>query len=104
MALMNESGVYLLHAVGIKKYKIGKTINLSGRFTQLNHLYPIELRILKFWAIEQYQELETNLHRMFGEYRLGITDWFDLPETIAYKLSKISAKELMDRINIGRKL
>jgi len=101
---INRSGIYLIHAVGIGKYKIGKTTNLHKRIHEINHQYPIEMRVLKFWTTDSLTEFESGLHNMFILYKLGNTDWFNFPENVAYRLSRQSSDKLWKMINKGERL
>lgn len=73
--------IYLVHAIGTPRYKIGKTRREpSKRFLELNSSQsPYPLRLLSFYETDDIDLQEKRLHHAAGDYRVH-GEWFELPE------------------------
>jgi hypothetical protein len=77
----NQGYIYLIHAVGTDRYKIGRSANPVARFETLKKQSPYPLQIIEcFWtpdAVEDEKMLHGYLHqdRVYGE-------WFELKEEL----------------------
>ena len=75
----NQGYVYLVHAIGTDRYKIGRSVNPVARLQQLQGQSPYPLQIVEcFWtpdaiACEKYLHEEFKSARVYGE-------WFQLRE------------------------
>ena len=76
-----EGHVYLLHAVGTNRYKIGMTQQgrMAKRFNELNgsqSAFPVEL--VTFIDVKDRYQVEAELHQKFKAFRVH-GEWFNLP-------------------------
>lgn len=70
--------VYLIHAVGTNKFKIGKTCTpVSYRINDLQTGCPIRLRYVYHAYVENMNQTERELHYRFSDFR-SIGEWFTL--------------------------
>lgn len=69
--------VYLIGSEAGPLVKIGRTIDLPGRFADIQRMSPVPLTLL--WQTEGGAELEAALHRYFKTCR-SHGEWFDFPE------------------------
>jgi hypothetical protein len=70
--------VYLIHAVGTKKFKIGKSrANVLRRIDQLQSGSPIRLRYVYHACVDDMNRIERELHLLFDRFR-SIGEWFTL--------------------------
>jgi len=85
-AHMGECGVYLLHAEGTNRYKIGwsKCVNSRVDTLQTGCPYPINVIIV----MDSTEDGERWLHRRFAQYRV-CGEWFELPEEIVTWLASL---------------
>lgn len=75
-----EGWIYLIHAVGTDRYKIGRSTNPVSRHQTLQGQSPYPLKIVRcFWTIDAVTD-ELNLHESAKQYR-AFGEWFELPET-----------------------
>ena len=65
--------VYVIGTPGSNTVKIGRSVNLKKRFADLRRMSPVPLVIL--WSHPGGSELESKLHRHFGEIR-SHGEWF----------------------------
>lgn len=93
--LKNQGYVYLIHAVGTNRYKIGRTVNPIARFTELKKQSPYPLQIVdSFWTPDAVKD-ETNLHtkirgcRVYGE-------WFENNEVLQSGCSSPTIPDCFD--------
>lgn len=72
-----EGWVYLLHAEGTNRYKIGRSVNPITRCADIQKQSPYPLRIIKTrWTLDAIAD-EANLHRITAQYRV-FGEWFEL--------------------------
>jgi len=67
--------VYLLHLVGFDFYKIGVSRHVPTRVKQLNTLVPFDIHTLKVINIENYRDIEKQMHKSLDKYRYK-GEWF----------------------------
>lgn len=77
---MSESGsksgwVYLIHAEGTNRYKIGRTIDISRRVAELTYQSPYPLEIISYFKSDYPSEDELALHEKFADRRVH-GEWF----------------------------
>ncbi len=73
----NQGYVYLIHAVGTDRYKIGRSVNPPVRLEQLKGQSPYPLQILdSFWSPDIFAD-EAGIHKDFAKYRI-YGEWFKL--------------------------
>lgn len=73
-----EGWVYLIHAEGTQRYKIGRSINLPVRRQTLQKQSPYELTIdFSFYTVDAITD-EAKLHELLAPYRVH-GEWFDEP-------------------------
>ena len=69
--------VYLLRSA--KGYhKIGRAVDVQSRVRGLQREFPVEIKLVHFFACEDAVLEEGNLHDRFAKKRLGDTEWFRL--------------------------
>lgn len=84
--------VYLFHAIGTPKYKIGRSVKFLNRLRTIEGQSPIPLEIIShFWTPNTIAD-ENSLHEHFEEYRVWYpknkhrarkrTEWFELYESL----------------------
>jgi|GEM_PF-3253694 hypothetical protein len=74
-----EGWVYLIHAVGTNRYKIGRSVKPIARHQTLQNQSPYPLKIIdSFWTVDAPSD-ETYWHRLLKEYRVR-GDWFEFNE------------------------
>lgn len=67
--------VYLLESNGV--YKIGKSVNVNRRLTQISPVMPYPVELLHAIRTTDHSALEAQLHEMFAPKRLN-GEWFEL--------------------------
>lgn len=72
--------VYVIHAVELPHYKIGRTKNINKRFYDLQFGIPIDLEIITVHFTPYSHQLEELLHKRFREARRGKSEWFLLSD------------------------
>lgn len=75
--------VYLLPAYGpegLLGYKIGKTTNAHSRRRTFGIKLNFDVQFLALISTDDHSNLETILHRLFANKRLGSSEWFKLDE------------------------
>ena len=87
-AYRNKPGyVYLIHASGTNRYKIGLTTrSVQARFTELNSSqspYPLEL--LEVLETDNVTDTEGYLHERFANYRVH-GEWFEFDRKALQKV------------------
>ncbi|NER46332.1 MAG: GIY-YIG nuclease family protein [Symploca sp. SIO1A3] len=71
-----EGWVYLIHAVGTNRYKIGRSINPVARYSTLQKQSPYPLQIIdSFWTVDMIAD-EAWWHEQLSEYR-AYGEWFE---------------------------
>lgn len=72
----NQGYVYLVHAVGTDRYKIGRSVNPVARLEQLKGQSPYPLQIIEcFWSPDAIAD-EKALHSIFASARQH-GEWFE---------------------------
>lgn len=71
--------VYVIHAVGTNRIKIGYSVDPEKRLAQLQTGSPYELRLLAKWP--GTIEAEQRAHQCLTQYRCG-GEWFSVPPFI----------------------
>jgi hypothetical protein len=75
----NQGYVYLVHAVGTSRYKIGQSTQPKVRFEQLKNQSPFPLEVIDcFWTPDRFAD-EKALHEELGHTRVH-SEWFELFE------------------------
>lgn len=69
--------IYVIGPAGSSLVKIGRTAKLANRLAALQRMSPFRLTVM--WTHPGGHELETNLHRHFGNCR-SHGEWFDFGE------------------------
>lgn len=71
-----EGWVYLIHAEGTSRYKIGRSVNPVARHQTLQNQSPYPLRIVdSFWTLDAIAD-EVHFHELHREKRVH-GEWFD---------------------------
>lgn len=73
-----EGWVYLVHAEGTNRYKIGRSVNPVVRAKDLEKQSPYPLRLVKTFHTPDCVADEASLHEKFSSLRVH-GEWFDLP-------------------------
>jgi hypothetical protein len=72
-----EGWVYLIHAVGTSRYKVGRSVNPVARHQTLQNQSPYPLKIVEcFWTVDAPTD-EAGWHKQLSEYRV-YGEWFEL--------------------------
>lgn len=91
--------VYLLHAIGSRRYKIGQTKrSVRDRIVEIGTpQQPFE--IVERHSVQCYspKKVETELHKMFAKHRAR-GEWFDLPDKKVWKLIELMNDESIQEI------
>lgn len=75
----NEGYVYLIHAEGTTRYKIGRSVNPIARCSDIQKQAPYPLKIISsFWSINSVED-EKRLHKSYASYRV-FGEWFELDD------------------------
>jgi len=80
--------VYVCMEAGTGRLKIGISKNVKLRLMQLQtgNANAIDLWfVIPFWRREDAENVESYLHRLFSQYRVG-GEWFDLPAAAQHHL------------------
>ncbi len=71
-----ERYIYLIHAEGTNRYKIGRSVNPIVRAADIQKQAPYPLKIIKSaWTLDAPFD-EAELHRLYAGYRV-FGEWFD---------------------------
>lgn len=84
--------VYLLKSASY--YKIGRTINVQKRVSNLSTATPHKIILVSSKEVSDCVILEAFLHSSFDGYRIRNTEWFKLPKEVVE-----SVKILLGLIN-----
>ena len=76
--VVRKGYLYLLKNLILGGYKIGITTAPKSRFKQLSVGSKSEL--IGYWEHEAYRELEKYFHKLYAEYRVPQSEWFDLSQ------------------------
>ena len=77
--------VYILHAEGTNRVKIGRSVATSQRFANLHTASPYPLQLLREIITADAVALERDLHRQYAKYRRH-REWFEFPPDILQTL------------------
>lgn len=76
-----QGQVYLIHAVGLSRYKIGcTTISVDKRLLVLQNFSPVALEVLAAIDCSDIEKAEAWLHKKFASCRRH-SEWFDLSDS-----------------------
>ena len=87
------TNLYLMHN-GLGKVKVGYTIDLNRRITELNSTAPFETELLETWTLPDtptVRKIEGKVHRKLAKYHAGLsgfdgaTEWFNASPDTARK-------------------
>lgn len=85
------ASLYLMHN-GLGKVKVGYTIDLNRRITELNSSAPFEAELLETWTLPDtptVRKIEGKVHRKMAKHHAGLsgfagaTEWFNTSPEIA---------------------
>jgi len=85
-----DSGVYVIEAVGLDRYKIGYTNDIKTRMSALQTGCPVPIDVV--CVLPCGADTEKWLHRRFEDYRVQ-GEWFDLPDSAIQYLLYVSQME-----------
>ncbi|HEY9750697.1 MAG TPA: GIY-YIG nuclease family protein [Allocoleopsis sp.] len=71
--------VYVIHAVGTDRYKIGKSVNPNARLTSLSKQAPYRLKLFLSFHVQDMSGAEKQLHRYFVDKQVN-SEWFQLDD------------------------
>jgi len=80
--------VYLVEADGIGRWKIGRTINVKRRETELQRQSPVPIRIVHTIETKESRALELFLHQRYAHARV-IGEWFALSDAEVAEIKAI---------------
>jgi hypothetical protein len=69
--------IYLVHAVGTDRFKIGRALNVPIRLRALQTSSPLKIRYVYHACVENMSQSEMELHQKFSHKR-EIGEWFVL--------------------------
>lgn len=78
-AKRRKGSVYLVHAAGTNRYKIGLTVNVQRRFSQLTKQSPYPLDLICSYECGDVIQEESYWHNHFSDCRVH-REWFELTE------------------------
>ncbi len=88
---MLNKGVYIAHAVGTDRYKIGWSVDVCSRISHLQTGCPYLIEVLG--VIDTEQDVEKQLHILWGEYQVQ-GEWFCLDSQQLTGLLSTTEKDL----------
>ena len=80
------TNLYLMHN-GLGRVKVGYTIDLNRRITELNNTAPFEAELLETWTLPDtptVRKIEGKIHRKLAKYHAGLSgfdgasEWFNV--------------------------
>lgn len=78
-----EGWVYLIHATGTNRYKIGRSVNPVARHQTLQNQSPYPLKIVdSFWTLDAIAD-EAHFHELHKERRVH-GEWFDFGRSVKW--------------------
>ena len=97
--------VYIIHAVGTNRIKIGFSANPQKRLYELQTASPFRLQMLGYWPGGRMRE--KSLHRHFKSFH-KIGEWFEVPAFCGLKIYQIisqgaAVKKVKGRIILGKR-
>jgi hypothetical protein len=93
--------VYVIHAVGTNRIKIGYSADPEKRLAQLQTGSPYELKLLAQWP--GTAEVEQRIHQRLAQYRCG-GEWFSVPPFIGNVIYQAIQGRKRDKPSIWGKL
>lgn len=97
--------VYVIHAIGTNRIKIGHTTDLKGRLRGLQTAAPYPLQMLANWPGTKARE--RRVHRYLNQFR-KVGEWFEVPPfTVGYQIWQLVTKgdvtgEVKDQYATGK--
>lgn len=99
------TNLYLMHN-GLGKVKVGYTIDLNRRITELNSNAPFKAELLETWTLPDtptVRKIEGKIHRKLAKYHSGLsgfdgaTEWFNASPDTARKhiIKALSGTEVL---------
>ncbi|HUH57041.1 MAG TPA: GIY-YIG nuclease family protein, partial [Pseudomonadales bacterium] len=95
------TNLYLMHN-GLGKVKVGYSIDVDARITELNRESPFEAELLESWTLPDtptVRKIESKVHRKLAKYHAGLsgfdgaTEWFNTsPERAKKEINAILSK------------
>ena len=89
--------IYFLKSTLLGGYKIGITTAPASRFKAL--AVGTKAKLIGYWKLDEYRELEKQLHKEYAEQRVPQSEWFDLDciqvREVIDKISSISEQEFL---------
>ena len=89
----HPTSLYLMHN-GLGKVKVGYTVDLNRRITELNSTAPFKAELLETWTLPDTpaaRKIESKVHRKLAKYHAGLsgfngaTEWFNVSPNAARK-------------------
>lgn len=71
--------IYLLHAAGTNRYKIGLTTDINRRIGQIGKQSPFPIKLVHSFRTDNCVKSEEELHRKYDSFRIH-GEWFELTE------------------------
>ena len=89
--------IYFLKSTLLGGYKIGITTSPTSRFKAL--AVGTKAKLLGYWKLDAYRELEKQLHKEYATQRVPQSEWFDLSceqvREVIQKIASISDQEFL---------
>ena len=89
--------IYFLKSTLLGGYKIGITTAPASRFKAL--AVGTKAKLIGYWKLDEYRELEKQLHKEYADVRVPQSEWFDLNclqvREVIEKISSISEQEFL---------
>ena len=89
--------IYFIKSELLGGYKIGITTSPKSRFKAL--AVGTKAKLLGYWKLDAYRELEKQLHKEYAAQRIPQSEWFDLDCTqireVIQKIASISDCEYL---------
>lgn len=92
MAAIQNSGVYIIKAVGTDRVKIGWSQDVDARIRSLQTGCPYQIEVIN--VIATAPEMERRIHGWLSQYRIH-GEWFVLPNDIAERLADVTEAEML---------
>jgi hypothetical protein len=77
--------LYVIRAEGMKRYKIGISVDPERRIRNLQIGSPIRLEVISLRPLRAARLVEMGLHESLAEHRAW-GEWFDLPDDVLERL------------------
>ena len=89
--------IYFLRSTLLGGYKIGITTSPQSRFKAL--AVGTKAKLLGYWKLDAYRELEKQLHKEYSNERVPQSEWFDLNcsqvREVIQKIASVSQQEFL---------